>query len=289
MTSQAANFAGDIPAKYDSGLGPHLFLDYGADLARRVAAAKPCRVLEIAAGTGIVTRLLRDALPSSAHLVASDLNSPMLMVAREKFAETEQVEFQQADATALSFADGAFDAVVCQFGLMFFQEKTKAYSETFRVLAPGGRYYFNVWDSFEFNSFARITHEAVGRFFGQDAPTFFTVPFGYHRIDAIKTSLIEAGFVDISIQVVKIDKTMEDVWRLAEGLVLGNPIVAEINARRTADSAAIVDAVAEALRIEFGPNGRRLTLQAIVFDALKPSCLTVAPTRWNNGAEEKMP
>ena len=146
MTSQAANFAGDIPAKYDSGLGPHLFLDYGADLARRVAAAKPGRVLEIAAGTGIVTRLLRDALPPSAHLVASDLNSPMLMVAREKFAETEQVEFRQADATALPFADDAFDAVVCQFGLMFFQEKTKAYSETFRVLAPGGRYYFNVWD-----------------------------------------------------------------------------------------------------------------------------------------------
>ncbi|HEY2526619.1 MAG TPA: methyltransferase domain-containing protein [Xanthobacteraceae bacterium] len=270
MTKQAANFIGDIPAKYDYGLGLHLLADYGVDLARRVAAAKPGRVLEIAAGTGIVTRLLRDALPPSAHLVASDLNLPMLEIAREKFGDTEQVEFRQADATALPFADGAFDAVGCQFGLMFFTDKSKAYREAFRVLAPSGRYYFNVWDSFEFNSFARITHEVVGRFFGQNAPAFFTVPFGYHRIDAIKTSLIQVGFADISIQVVRIDKKIEDVRRLAEGLIFGNPIVAEIGARDTGDPAAIADAVTTALRVEFSQNARRLTLQAIIFDAWKP-------------------
>jgi ubiquinone/menaquinone biosynthesis C-methylase UbiE len=268
MTSQAANFIGDIPAKYDHGLGPHLFADYGMDLARRVAAGRPGHVLEIAAGTGIVTRLLREALPASVHLVASDLNLPMLEIAREKFADTEQVEFLQADATALPFADGAFDAVVCQFGVMFFPDKPKAYRETFRVLAPGGRYYFNVWDSFEFNSFARITHEAIGRFFGKNVPAFFTVPFGYHCIDAIKTSLIQVGFADISIQVVKIEKTIEDVPRLAEGLVFGNPIIAEIGTR---GPTAIADAVTTALQIEFCQNARRLMLQAIIFDARKPT------------------
>jgi ubiquinone/menaquinone biosynthesis C-methylase UbiE len=271
MTSQAANFIDDIPAKYDHGLGLHLFIDYGMDLARRVAAGSPARVLEIAAGTGIVTRLLRDALPSTTHLVASDLNPPMLEVAREKFSDSEQVEFQQADATRLPFVDRAFDAAVCQFGLMFFPDKSTAYRETFRVLAPDGRYYFNVWDSLEFNSFARIAHETVGRFFRQDAPAFFNVPFGYHRIDAIKTSLIEAGFVDISIQVVKIVKAIGDVRRLAEGLVFGNPVVAEIGARGTADPAEIADAVTAALRLEFDANAQRMTLQAIVFDARKPS------------------
>lgn len=270
MLDQAARFADSIPAHYDRGLGPYLFVDYAADLARRVAAGRPRRVLEIAAGTGIVTRLLRDALPPSAHLVASDLSSPMLEIAREKFAGTEQVKFQQADATALPFADKAFDAVVCQFGLMFFRDKSKAYSEAFRMLAPNGRYYFNVWDSFEFNAFARITHEAVGRFFGEDAPAFFTVPFGYHRIDAIKASLIQAGFADISIQVVRIDKTIEDVRRLADGLIFGNPIVAEIGARNTVDPAAITTAVNAALQAEFDQNTRGMTLQAIVFDARKP-------------------
>jgi SAM-dependent methyltransferase len=284
MTNQTANFVGDIPAKYDYGLGPHLFADYGADLARRVAAAKPRRVLEIAAGTGVVTRLLRDALPPSTHLLASDLNWPMLAIAREKFTDAEQVEFHQADATALPFTDGAFDAVVCQFGLMFFPDKAEAHREAFRVLGPNGRYYFNVWDSFEFNSFARITHEAIGRFFDGDPPAFFTVPFGYYRIDAIKTALIQSGFADISINVVRIDKTVEDLRRFTEGLVFGNPIVAEIGARGTADVAAIVEAVTAALQDEFGEGTSRMTLQAIVFDAHKPSGVTEAQPYRSSGA-----
>jgi hypothetical protein len=138
------------------------------------------------------------------------------------------------------------------------------------VLAPSGRYYFNVWDSFEFNSFARITHETIGRFFGKDAPAFFTVPFGYHCIDAIKASLIQVGFADISIQVVKIEKTIEDVPSLAEGLIFGNPIIAEIGTRWPTDPAAIADAVTMALQIELCQNARCLTLQAIIFDARKP-------------------
>ena len=211
MLDQAARFTDSIPDHYDRGLGPYLFVDYAADLVRRVATCKPERVLETAAGTGIVTRLLRDALPPSARFVASDLNLPMLKIARHKFVDTEQVEFQQADAAALPFADATFDAVVCQFGLMFFPDKAKAYSEAFRVLAPNGHYHFNVWDSFEFNPFARVAHEAVGRFFENDAPAFFTIPFGSHRIDAIKTGLIRVGFADISMELVRIDKRIEDV------------------------------------------------------------------------------
>jgi len=119
-------------------------------------------VLETAAGTGIVTRKLRDALAKDARLTATDLNPPMLEVARAKFRAGEQVEFQPADATALPFADGSFDAVTCQFGIMFFPGKAKSCSEVFRVLAPGGRYVFSVWDSHRYNPFGRITH-AVGR------------------------------------------------------------------------------------------------------------------------------
>src|SRR5215472_8958860 len=144
MFRHAARFVGDIPLNYDLNLGPHLFSDYAADLARRVLAGEPRCVLETAAGTGILTRLLRNALPQSARLIASDLNSTMLTIAREKFASIESIEFQTADATALPFADGAFDVVVCQFGLMFFLDRDKAHREAFRVLVPGGRYYFSV-------------------------------------------------------------------------------------------------------------------------------------------------
>ncbi len=144
----------------------------------------------------------------------------MLEIARQKFRAGEKVEFRPADATALPFDDGAFDTLVCQFGVMFFPDKDKAYREANRVLTSGGRYYFNVWDSFEFNPFARISHETIGSFFKQDAPIFYTVPFGYHRIDAIKASLAAAEFEDIAVHVLKIDKTIPKARQFAAGLDL---------------------------------------------------------------------
>jgi SAM-dependent methyltransferase len=269
MINQAARFAGGIPTHYDRGLGPHLFADYAADLTRRVTAAKPSRVLEIAAGTGIVTRMLRNTLPMTANVVASDLNPPMLEIARQKFSADEKVEFHLADATALPFADSAFDALVCQFGVMFFPDKDKAYREAYRVLVSGGHYHFSVWDSFEFNPFARISHEIVGHFHKQDAPTFYTVPFGFHRIDAIKASLVGVGFEDISANVVKIEKTIPKARRLAEGLIFGTPVIEEICARRTAKPDVIVAAVTAALQRAFGQDPGRMSMQAIVFRALK--------------------
>jgi ubiquinone/menaquinone biosynthesis C-methylase UbiE len=269
MIEQASHFAGTIPENYDSGLGPHLFVDFAADLARRAVAAHPSRVLEIAAGTGIVTRFLRDALPDTTRLVTSDLNPPMLTIARRKFGATERVEFQPADAAALPFVDGTFDAIVCQFGVMFFADKDLAYREAYRVLGCGGRYHFNVWDSFDFNPFASVAHDTIAGFFNGDAPAFFTVPFGYHRIDKIKSSLLSAGFTDISVHVLKIDKTIRASRQFAEGLILGNPIGEEIRVRGTADSAAIIAAVGGALRNAFGEDPGRMPLQAIVFNALK--------------------
>src|SRR6516225_9749727 len=127
MNNDAASFIGNIPEHYDSGLGPMIFVDYAIDIARRAAACSPARVLETASGTGIVTRQLRDVLPPGVHLTATDLNAPMLEVARTEFRSGEEVAFQPADAAALPFSDGAFDAVVCQFGVMFFPQKDTSY------------------------------------------------------------------------------------------------------------------------------------------------------------------
>jgi ubiquinone/menaquinone biosynthesis C-methylase UbiE len=269
MLDQTVSFVGDIPAHYDRGLGPHLFVDYAADIARRAAAGRPRRVLEIAAGTGVVTRMLRDTLPDSVKLVASDLNAPMLEVARRKFRDGENVEFRPADATALPFADAAFDGLVCQFGVMFFPDKATSYREAFRVLAPGGRYYFSVWDSIDCNPYARIWHETISGLFGKDAPRFHSVPFGYHQIDPITVGLAAAGFDEIEVHVIRIDKTIPKARLLAEGLILGNPIVDEIRSRG-ADAIAVVAALTAALQDAFGPDPGRTTLQALVFDARKP-------------------
>ena len=140
MSTHDSEFVGSIPEYYDSGLGPRIFFDYADDLAARVAKLKPGSVLELAAGTGIVTRRLRDTLPDHCQILASDLNAPMLEVARQKFNPEESVLFETVDATALRFEDELFDIVTCQFGVMFFPDKEQSYSEVFRVIRPGGHY-----------------------------------------------------------------------------------------------------------------------------------------------------
>jgi ubiquinone/menaquinone biosynthesis C-methylase UbiE len=155
MAGEASGYVGSIPHHYDQNLGPLLFTDYAADLACRIATLNPRRVLETAAGTGIVTRALRDALPANAKLTATDLNAPMLDIAATKFHPSEAVDFRTADATALPFADASFDAIVCQFGVMFFPDKDKSYREAFRVLATGGHYVFSIWDSHYHNPIGR--------------------------------------------------------------------------------------------------------------------------------------
>jgi SAM-dependent methyltransferase len=262
--SNDASFVGNIPEHYERGLVPIVFVDFAIDIAHRAAAWSPARGLETAAGTGVVTRQLRDLLPASAHLTATDLNPPMLEIARAKFRPDEQVDFRPADATALPFPDGSFDLVVCQFGVMFFPDKDKSHREIQRVLAPGGRYLFNVWDSHSYNKFGRIAHEVAAGFFPADPPQFYKVPFSCHQIDPIKESLISAGFTDITVAVVALEKEIPDTGHFARGLVY---VIDQIRARGGVNPDEVVDALAHALRAEFGEDPGRMPIQAIIFSA----------------------
>jgi SAM-dependent methyltransferase len=269
MADPMARFAGDIPENYDRGLGPHIFVDYAADMAARAAALKPTSVLELAAGSGIVTQALRERLPSGTALVATDLNGPMLEVARAKIGEAD-VSYREADATDLPFEAEAFDLVVCQFGVMFFPDKDRSYREVLRVLRPGGRYLFNVWDSWARNPFARIAHDTIAGFFEGDPPQFYRLPFGYHALDPIEQSLHAAGFDGIEISRVGLDKEIADASLFARGIVFGNPVIDEIRSRTTTDPLLIQEAVTAALRGAFGPDPARMPLQAIVVSARRP-------------------
>src|SRR5262249_18871808 len=192
----------DMPLFYDQGLGPVYFIDFAEDIARRAAATAPLRVLEVAAGTGIVSRRLRDSLPAEAYLVVTDLNSAMLDVARAKFGPEEGVDFQPANALSLPFRDEGFDALICQFGVMFFPDKEKAYREAYRVLASGGHYVFSVWDSERHNPVATLLKDIIAQFCPEDPPRFAGVAHTYHQIDPVRDLLDSIGFTGLNVSVV---------------------------------------------------------------------------------------
>jgi ubiquinone/menaquinone biosynthesis C-methylase UbiE len=173
-------FAGSIPKLYDTYLVPLIFEPYAADLASRLSSRSLSSLLEIAAGTGVVTRALASVLPASVAIVATDLNQAMLDQASAT-GTTRTVEWRRADALHLPFPDGTFDAVVCQFGVMFFPEKSEAFAEARRVLTPGGVLIFNVWDRIEENEFADTVTAALESVFPEDPPRFMArTPHGYH-------------------------------------------------------------------------------------------------------------
>ena len=193
-TDSGKVFSGSIPRLYEEYLVPLIFQSYADDLVARLASRRLGRVLEIAAGTGVVTRGLAASLPDTVSIVATDLNQAMLDLAAMT-GTRRPVEWRQADAMHLPFADAAFDAVVCQFGVMFFPDKAGAFQEARRMLAPGGLFLFNVWDRIEENEFACTATEALAEMFPQDPPRFMArTPHGYHDLALIGRDLKLGGF-----------------------------------------------------------------------------------------------
>lgn len=267
MPANNAAFVGSIPENYDLYLGPVLFEPYAADLAARLQVPENASVLELACGTGIVTRRLRDRLNPDAKLVATDLNEAMLDYARAKFAPESPVQWQQADATDLPFADQSFDAVVCQFGFMFFPDKDKALREAFRVLRPGGTLLFNVWDAIEHNDLARTARDVITKFFADNPPDFYDVPFSFYDPEAIRTHLSAAGFEDIELTMLPFPSKSVSAHAAVQGLIHGNPIIAAIKER---DETLIpeIEAVLEAkIADQYGVAPVEAKMQALICEA----------------------
>jgi ubiquinone/menaquinone biosynthesis C-methylase UbiE len=259
-------FSGAIPENYDRYLGPVLFEPYARDLVERLGPRKPRSVLEIACGSGILTHRLRAQFGSEVYIVATDLNAPMLEYARAKFPGAENLEWQVADACALPFGDESFDAVICQFGLMFAPDKEAAMGEAYRVLRAGGVFVFNVWDSLEKNPFAQIAHETIASFFDRDPPNFYEIPFSMHDARAIRTSLKKVGFDAIESSLVTLPLRAASAEEFAIGLVRGNPTATAIE-ERGGKIDNVIGAVAEKIAEQFGGAPAQSTMQALAWSA----------------------
>ena len=259
-------FAGSVPALYDRYLGPVIFEPYALDLAARLGRWRPQRILEIAAGTGILSRAIARQLPDSA-ILATDLNQPMLDHAVSQ-TKAVNVTYGQADAQALPFDDGAFDAVVCQFRVMFFPDKPAAFAAARRVLKPGGRYLFNVWDRIEDNEFTYLAVETLAQLFPDNPPQFLArTPHGFHDKTVIARLLGEAGFSQIDIETLALTSHAPSAREAAIGLCQGTPMRGEIEAQGPGQLERATDAVAAALARRFGQGAIEGRIQAVVVSA----------------------
>ena len=267
MTESDKVFGGSIPKFYDTLMVPLIFVAYAADLAELVAVSSPGAVLETAAGSGVVTRALAPKNGASARYVVTDLNQSMLDYAATRQGPDGRIEWRQADALHLPFNDASFDVVCCQFGAMFFPDRAAGYAEARRVLKPGGRFVFNVWDRIEENAFADEVTNAVAAVFPHDPPRFLArTPHGYHDTALIREDLIRAGFADIEIE------TREKVSRalsardVANAYCQGTPLRNEIEARNVSLLQFATNRAAEAIasRHGTGPVAGKIQAHVIV-------------------------
>jgi SAM-dependent methyltransferase len=267
MSATDAAFAGSIPQIYEQYLGPLLFQPYAEDMASRLHDVAQGRILETAAGTGIVTRAMVKTLPPRVEILATDLNQAMLDLAA-KHLQAPNLEWQQADAQSLPFEDAAFDVVVCQFGVMFFPDKQAAYREALRVLKPGGRFQFSVWNSLENNPVSRIVADTAAGLFPDDPPRFFErVPFGYSDPDRLRGELQQAGFRVVEIEIVEKVSHAPSAREPATGLCQGTPLRSEIEARAAGRLDEITSKAAEALASLFGASSIENRMSALVVTA----------------------
>lgn len=258
-------FHGSIAELYERVFVPLIFAPYAADLAERLRARPLSNILEIAAGTGVATRSLAAALPESVSIVATDLNQAMLDVAAS-IGTARPVEWRQADAMELPFADGSFDAVVCQFGAMFFPDKARAFAEVRRVLRPGGIFIFSVWDRIEENDFADEILRALAEVFPDDPPRFMArTPHGYHDRAEIARDLAAGGFAaPPHVDTVAARSRAESAEIVALAYCQGSPWRNEIEARDPRRLGEATEAAAAAIARRFGRGAVDGKIQAHV-------------------------
>ena len=218
-------FKHSTPALYDRYMGPLLFAPYAEHVAKRVAVLRPERILETAAGTGIVTRAVNEALPE-AEVIATDVNQAVVDFAAQHF-QSEHVTFETADAQKLPFDDQSFDLVLCLFGIMFFPDKVRANAEARRVLRPGGRYMLVTFNRLDLNPVPKAAGEAVGTLFPEDPRYMVRGPFSYTDPALVEEHLRSAGFDNIELETIELSSVVS-AQQGARGIVLGSPFRAEI-------------------------------------------------------------
>ena len=261
-----SDFGGSVPEFYDRIMGPAQFDRFGAELARRLPAKPPGDVLELACGTGRVTRHLRERIAPGVTIVASDISQAMVDYAKRALGAPPGVEWHEADACKLPFADGAFGAVVCAFGVMFVPDKAACFREARRVLRKGGVFLFDVWDGLENNPQSRATSDVIEAMFPNDPEMKFRGPFEFNDKAKLGSMLAEERFGDVRMEAVRLEIGCPSARDYAVGQLKGTPRGALL-AKRGVAVEDLIDRIADALAAVGGRSPFKALAQALVIEA----------------------
>ena len=261
-------FSGKIPANYDSFLGPMFFEPFALDMADRISQLSASNILELASGTGRLTKLLTAVTGKDAVITASDINPAMVNYGKEKVND-HKVKWMEVDAVTLPFKDHSFDSVVVQFGVMFYSDRIKAFKEAWRVLRPGGTFLFNCWDEIKNNPMPSIVNETLVHFFPADTPAFYSVPFSYYDEKIITSDLLKSGFENIKIELISLTGHSKSAKDAAKGLIEGTPTITAIEERDALLLQPILKDIEKKIEDKFGNSHLIVPLKARVVAAFK--------------------
>ena len=255
---------------YDDLLVPLFFQAYAEDVVPQLAGMRTGSILEVAAGTGVVTRLLAATLPAEVAITATDLVPGMVEWA-ERVGTARAVTWAQANAMSLPCEGESFDVVVCQFGAMFFVPRADAFAEVRRVLRPGGRFLFSVWDRLEANELPSAVCDIVKGFFPDDPPGFLErTPYGYNDPEMIADDLRAGGFeAPAVIEVVEHASTAARPDAVATALCAGTPMRDEIERMAPGRLGEMIEKTAAELAERYGPGDLTGPTRALFVTAVK--------------------
>lgn len=266
MSENSIQFTANIAENYEKYLAPVFFISTSKDLVTHIPGS-PAKILELAAGTGQVTRILVERYPD-AKIFATDLNPGMLDVAK-RIVKSNNITWDTVNAEEIPYSSDEFDALICQFGIMFFPDKQKALGEVFRVLKPGGTITFNTWDSLENNMIAKIADDVITEMFPVDPPPFYKVPFSMYDPDEMNQMMQDAGFKNIKVENKKLEGFSESVENAVTAFTEGNPIASQLKERGEDAIPKFKAGLTEAFKKHFGSGYFKIPLSEFIVTAIK--------------------
>jgi SAM-dependent methyltransferase len=265
--SRKSPSAAEDAAHYDQFFGPLYFEPFAIEVAKRIDPAAGSVVLEIAAGTGRVTRHIRERILPSAKLIASDISEEMLAVAKKKLGHLD-INWQKINARQLPFSDNSIGLVVCCFGYMFVPDRRTAFAEAYRVLMPGGHFLFTTWDTLENNPASYTSRCMANQYLEEPLPDSFDVPTSMSDETAIRSLLHDTGFTKLSIEKVKLLSACASAKEAARGFVEGS-VYDEVRKSRPGSIEKIQTRLERELANQFGDAPMVVPVSALISQAWK--------------------